>query len=217
MRSILAFIGLTVSVLSGCQRPQGAEARFWSWFQQNASRVARFEQDQERVFNELQTELQRVHPGLTFEIGPVTDGTRKLVVSADGIREHFPAVQALVAAAPSTPGWRVVAFRQRKSSVHHVRMGDLSLGPEDVWFKARGQPGKRLDVELFIRGYAPEEHQRFAQVGYLMLDDVLGEFDVETKVGGIGFAPLPDAPEVKGLKPLPALAAEVDAAFPRAP
>jgi hypothetical protein len=36
-------------------------------------------------------------------------------------------------------------------------------------------------------GYRESEHDRFAGVGFLMLDQALGEYDVETKVGGIDF------------------------------
>lgn len=217
MRRLVAFLALTSSVLTGCRGQQSPEARFWSWFQKNSTRVAQFEKDQERILDELQTELLRVHEGLTFEIGPAVDGTRQLAVSADGIRERFPAVRKLVAAAPALPGWRVVAFRQRKPSSHSVKMGSLSLGIEDVWFKARTSPGQPVAVNLFVRGYVPGERQRFASVVYLMLDDALGEEDVETKVGGIDFAPLPDEPAAEGLRPLRELAAVVDAAFSHPP
>jgi hypothetical protein len=38
---------------------------------------------------------------------------------------------------------------------------------------------------LFIEGYSHNEHEKYAGVVYLMLDQALGEYDVETKVGFI--------------------------------
>src|SRR5689334_6398671 len=60
--------------------------RFWSWFSANDDRLFDFERDQKAVFDELAAQLVRVHPDLTFELGPVRDGRRDFVVSAGGIK-----------------------------------------------------------------------------------------------------------------------------------
>ena len=63
------------------------EQRFWSWFARNTDRLFQFEADQEAIFDDLGAALEKVHPGLTFEFGPVREGKREFIVSADGIRE----------------------------------------------------------------------------------------------------------------------------------
>ncbi|MFY2559797.1 hypothetical protein ACN469_19330 [Corallococcus terminator] len=141
------------------------------------------------------------------------NGSREIAISADGIKKHFATVQALVSAAPQIPGWSVVAFRQRKGAASIVHLGGLSLAPGDVWFRVEAQPSQPVSLYLYIRDFVQGERMRFAAAVYLLLDDVLGEYDVETKVGGIDFEALPQSPEEHGLRPLPDLATVIDGIF----
>lgn len=79
------------------------EHAFWNWFQKNEATLFDFEKDQERIFDRLSAELQKIDPNLTFEFGPQDNGRREFTISADGIRKAFPAVEKLYAAAPSMP------------------------------------------------------------------------------------------------------------------
>ena len=175
--------------------------RFWEWFQRNSERLGHFEADPESLFAELSGELARVHKGLTFEIGPEEAGRREFVISADGIRQVFPAVERLVAAAPPLPGWAVVAFRQPKSLDVSIQIGDYQLGAEDVWFSAAPE-GNRTALRLYVRGYTAENRKLLGQAAFLLLDSALGEYVVETRVGAIAFNPLPADPAAAGLQPL---------------
>src|SRR5215813_3394054 len=112
------------------------EARFWKWFQRRSERLFGFERDQDVMFEELTKELNRVNEGLTFEFGPVERGRREFIVSADGIKSVFPAVQKLVAAAPQMAEWEIIAFRPPKSLDYRIEIGELSIGVDDVWFRA---------------------------------------------------------------------------------
>ena len=50
----------------------------------------------------------------------------------------------------------------------------------------------KVGIQMLIPGYRPTPNSVFEQVGFLLLDRVLGEFDVETKLGYIEFGPRPD-------------------------
>lgn len=91
------------------------EARFWSWFEENESRLFAFENKQEQNISELLRELHRIHESLTFEIGSETKGLREFIISADGNRAAFPFVIRLADAAPSLPRWNIVKFRPRRT------------------------------------------------------------------------------------------------------
>lgn len=55
-----------------------------------------------------------------------------------------------------------------------------------------------------IPGYNANEHKTYAAIGYLLLDQALGEFDVETRVGEIRFqAPSGGNSGTKSLRELP--------------
>lgn len=189
--------------------PSKADATFWEWFEGNARRLAAVQQPSEKLLDEVQRELQKAEPGLAFEIGfEGPKEPRVLVISADGARERFAAVQRLVATAPKMPGWRVVAFRQRKPSLD-VEYRGVRLAPRNVWFSSE-RVGGVVSVVVFVReaGSHPSPAVRGAVL--LLLDTTLGEYDVETRVEGIDIRPLPNDPRAEGLRPLSELAGIVD-------
>ena len=178
---------MTVVALSlmVCSEPQETrEVIFWRWFQANESRLYDFEKDREKIFDELGTQLHRIRPELTFEFGPQRDGKREFVISADGIKDAFPAVITLVDAAPSLSRWKITKFRPRRGFQSPVTLNGFRLAPDQVRFTI-GPDGEKAGLTLFIDGYDPAEREKFATAVYLMLDQTLGEYDVETKVGFI--------------------------------
>jgi hypothetical protein len=90
------------------------QQEFWNWFNRHEEELFAFEADQERIFDQLATALQRVDRDLTFEFGPRA-AIREFVISAGGIKRAFPSVSALALAAPTLDRWRVMAFRPRRS------------------------------------------------------------------------------------------------------
>lgn len=176
------------------------EERFWWWFQEHSEVLFRFETDQERIFDQVADSLHQVERGLTFEFGPVRDDKRDFVVSADGVRSLFPAVVGLVAAAPPMQRWTVISFRPPASIDLVVEYAGCQLGPDDIWFLA-DRDGDHIGLVLCVRGLTEENRPTLGNAGFLLLDNALGEFAVETQVGFIEWRPLPAHPEDNGLRP----------------
>ena len=133
---------------------------------------------------ELTEFIGRVHRDLEFDIGPLVGGRREIIISAGGIREAFPSVEALARAAPPLTRWNVVAYRRRHAVSETVTFQGLSLSPENVRFEfSPGGPGE--GIVLYMPGYTREEHSRYLALALLMLDALLGEYDVEMKLGSI--------------------------------
>jgi hypothetical protein len=154
--------------------------RFWAWFIQHSAKLFDFEADQKRLFDKLATELQRVDPNLTFEFGPKA-AKREFVISAGGIRKAFPAVSALAHSAPALDRWQITAFRPRRQTANVVEFSGKRVDPKDVQFSLLDN-GKMAGIHLFIPGFV-EGDADLKQIGYLLLDDVLGEYDVEARLG----------------------------------
>src|SRR5882757_1127351 len=95
---------------------------FWIWFAQHQAELFDFETDQERLFDQLAIQLQKVQPNLTFEFGPKDGGKREFVISAGGIKAAFPAVVFLADVAPALDQWRVTAFRPRRTPINIVEL-----------------------------------------------------------------------------------------------
>jgi len=156
------------------------EEKFWNWFLQHETELIDFETAQETVFDKLATELGKIDPNLTFEFGPM-DTRREFVISAGGIMSAFPAVLSLAKAVPSLDRWKVIAFRPRRSPINTVEIRGKRIGPDDVQFTLVDN-GKIAGIYLFIPGFR-ETDTDLKQIGYLLLDESLGEFDVETRLG----------------------------------
>jgi hypothetical protein len=162
------------------------EKDFWDWFVRHEAKLFNFRGDQEdereNLFGELAAQLQKVHPELAFEFGP-NEARRDFVISAGGIRAAFPSVASLVGAAPVLDRWRIIAFRPRRSPVNAVEFRGKRVNPKDVQFTLLSD-GRMPGVRLFIPGYQETDSDMKA-IGYLLLDESLGEYDVETQLGMI--------------------------------
>lgn len=183
-------------------RRKTPEERFWNWFTLNSSRLFRFETNQEQIFNDLSEQLVQLNDSLCFEFGPVEDGRREFIISADGDKTAFPAVRALVAAAPSYSEWVIIPFRPPKNLYDYPRVvyGDVTLSVDDVWFSYATEEAV-IHLDLYIPGYSAENEHELGGAAYLLLDLALGEYVVETRVGGIARHALPEHPVDRGLRP----------------
>ena len=187
------------------------ESDFWQWFQKNQSSLFDFERDQERTFDKLAVEMHKVHPSLTFEFGPKTGNRREFVISADGMRDAFPKVEALFAAAPSLPKWQFVKFRPRREPFD-LQYNGVSVKANSV--SVLLQPdGQKVGLTLVIPGYTKAAHKTYAGIAFLFLDQVLGEHDVETRVGFINVQE-PSAATASA-RPLSQLPGAFDSFFPK--
>jgi hypothetical protein len=160
---------------------------FWKWFEAHEDELFHFEINREPVFDKISYALEQVDPDLTFEIGPEINGQREFVISAAGIKRAFPAVRELAAAAPQFRRWWITAFRPRRPVECAVETGGKRVSPDDVKFTLLDN-GKSVGIQLFIPGFS-ENDTSLKQIGYLFLDEALGEFDVETKLGLIKMLP----------------------------
>lgn len=58
----------------------------------------------------------------------------------------------------------------------------------------------KIDLTVFLPGLAngtPKDITGLKTIGYLLLDTVVGEYDVETKIAGIDFVDASEFPEKK--------------------
>jgi hypothetical protein len=163
-----------------------SETQFWHWFQQHQDELFDFERDQESTFDRLNAALGAVDDDLTFEFGPVREGMREFVISAAGLKQAFPAVERLYNARPSLDRFHVTAFRPRRPVVNNIEYGDLTINASDVYYHlCKDKDPRKIGILLFLPGYAEDQESVFGQIGYLFLDEALGEYDVEMKVGFI--------------------------------
>jgi hypothetical protein len=180
-------VGLAMAfTLFGTLASAKGEDTLWKWFIKNEARLFTFEKDQEAIFDELHKRMMQVNEDLTFEFGPVQEGKREFVISAGGIKAAFPAVEALHGRAPSLPRWTWIKYRPRRTALNDLEYGGKAIKVADVRYML-ARDGAKIGEVLFIDGYNEAEKDIFGQLGYLFLDEALGEYAIETQVGFIEF------------------------------
>ncbi|KQZ42607.1 hypothetical protein [Duganella sp. Root1480D1] len=178
------------------------ESDFWTWFQKSDNMLFDFETDQEAVFDQLAAKMHQVDARLTFEFGPKKQGRREFVISADGNRDAFPMVEKLYAAAPHLARWNVIKFRPRREPFD-ISYGGVTVKAQTVSAFVRRDGGKAA-IAVLIPGYTKARHNEYAMIAFLLLDQALGEYDVETRIGGVDVtAPSARYPKTTPLKDLP--------------
>ena len=191
-----------------------AREAFWSWFRDNTAFLQTYAEDTPTVIAAVGRRLDAVSRDLAFEMGQADDGVYEFIVSAEGIRAVFPEVIALTKAAPSVPGWRILAFRPRKPGGpgQVVRYEGAELGAGALWYRAARQEDK-VDLALAVEGQDKDGARGLLGPVFLLLDATLGEYDVSTRIGVIDFEDCPADPAAAGLSPLADLPGEVDRTF----
>jgi hypothetical protein len=188
------------------------EDDFWKWFNKNQEMIFHFENDTERTFDKLSAALSKVDPELTFEFSPILEnGKREFVISAGGIKSAFPSVEKLANSAPDLEKWTIVKFRPRRLPLNDLNYGGVSVRADDVYYNLY-KDGEKLGVVLFFDDYNEEQHTVYGNMAYLFLDEALGEYDVETKLGFIEFH-RKSSEYFKHAKQLKHLASQVDEYF----
>jgi hypothetical protein len=89
-----------------------------------------------------------------------------------------------------------------------LRIGNKKVDPDDVRCQLF-KDGDKVGIMLFFKDYSEDEEDIYGQIAYLMLDQALGEYDVETKVGFIEFTSN-ESKYYDGAFPLSALAKYFD-------
>ena len=175
------------------------EKEFWSWFEKNSEDYFQLnEKTYDLLFNKLGLQLSKYHKDLTFEFSvEMNQGKREFIISAEGMVSAFPAVIKLVEEAPSHEKFNVVAFRQRQDSEQEIYFEDIVLNTEDIFFTYREDKQMDcLDIVIYIKGYS-EENDQFIVATFIMLDSLIGEYDVGVKLGEINFEPYQEEKEAQ--------------------
>ena len=104
----------------------------------------------------------------------------------------------------------MIAFKPRHATpiLDH---GGIRFNVADFYYQSEYYEGM-TDLKVCVKGLTKENEDVYGMAGFLLLDTVIGEYDVMTTLGNIKFEPLPQ--DRTGLKPLSALAAEIDAHKP---
>ncbi|MGC4038229.1 MAG: hypothetical protein QM764_19860 [Chitinophagaceae bacterium] len=215
MKKILALIStVLIAWNDNAQSSQNSIDKFWKWFEANKERIHNIEASPEEILKEVSTNAKKIREGIAFEFEPAVNGIINVTVSADGDRNLFSLVKAIVKKAPKLPGYNFIAFRQRlpkeKLKTLVLKAGDHELDINKMKFYPIIS-GDTLDIVIFAIDVTELNYNQIAYGGLLMVDNILGEYDCVMKVHSYDFQAMPTKPQdIMELRPLIDLAAFVD-------
>lgn len=188
--------------------------QYWAWFQQNSDRFKNFQSDPGAHLNELIDHIGLVSKGLAIELEPPRNGVINMTISANGDRDLFPLVQAMIAKAPQLEGWHFYAFRQRISkqiaSGLVLQSKNHRIDPATMRFEPIVM-GDSLAILIYAPGVTAANKNGVLNGALILLDNILGEYDTVTKIQGCDVVDLPPGEATPvGLLPLLDLAEFVD-------
>ncbi|MFC4712082.1 hypothetical protein [Planococcus dechangensis] len=165
---------------------------FWNWFVENEHTYYELgEQNREKEMNVLYNRLQKVNKHFAYEFShELIDGKREFILSADGMVEAFDDLLDLYDSAPELERFKIIAFRQPNADEFTVTFGDVELSRDDVYFEIVDEINK--DVVFYIKGFTETKEDEYIAACFILLDGVIGEFYVGTKLGTLSFEALKD-------------------------
>ncbi|HEX2846537.1 MAG TPA: hypothetical protein VHN59_08310 [Chitinophagaceae bacterium] len=205
------------SSVHGLYHKKDSIDNFWGWFVKNEKRLRNFQSDPDKYLNELFIQVKKIKAGLAIEFEPPQNGIINMTVSANGNPELFQLVRDIVERAPAVKGWKFFAFRQRMpaTAVKEMKLnvGQLVLDPAQMKFFPVID-NQQLNIIIYAKGITEQNYNQVAYACFILLDNVLGEYDCTVKVNNFDFQQMPDqAAELNDLKPFLELAAYVDAFY----
>lgn len=185
---------------------------FWDFFSSNLEYIETFENSPHMVTDAVSKMLGLVAPDVDFLMGRHPDGYFEFILIAGGIRKNIQTILDLYSAAPQMENWVVVPFRPRQE-VSSFDMQGQEFDISDFYYQSDFSDDL-THLLILIRGYDPCQEELYGSTAFMFLDTVLGEFDVMMRIGEVQIHALPEDLQGHVVKPLSALAEEVDARYP---
>ena len=178
---------------------------FWDWWHEGA---------QERItasvtggmdaalLDEMHARVDAIHPGLRWETAKGQTAAHALIVSAGGAPELRRIAERWRHASPPDDAlWQFHTARQRDESLSSTILTFRLLEVDMSAFVAvptENGPRQRVDLTLHHPVFGRLSPDERAQLGFLYLDALLGEDDVERWIGQVDFVVRPIEGGVSG-------------------
>jgi hypothetical protein len=161
---------------------------FWEWFKANEAQLWKIDQDTDKIYRMIRDALDKVCPGLTFEIGmAVADGRRQFFISDGGNSSYTIQVDDLHRAAPELARWQII----KHTAAPVAQMGVAKAGSTNNEAAVRFQlfnDGDKVGILMMFSNYQESKRDTFARIAPDLLKEEIGEQGFLNRVGFIDYA-----------------------------
>jgi hypothetical protein len=188
---------------------------FWAWWRAGgaASTAAAVDAGEAAtIADEISRRVGAMAPGLGWELGPGRTARHVLMVTPEGDANLRALARRWRRAAPAPDDvWEYADARRQASDLAQVSLGlaGVTIAAGEVQVSARVD-GAEVDVGVYHPAFAHLSDTERTRAAFLLLDQALGEADVETWVGAVSALTLPPIDPFP-LTSLPAVVRQVEA------
>lgn len=155
--------------------------KFWDWFLKNNQRFLlsqlNIEEKKDALLDEFLDKLHTVSNNFYFQIGGKSDKAMELIISAEGDKRYFIAIERFVALAPSISEWSIIALKPPSDLDFITNAGGIEINVRRLWFIPLENTmfKNELGVKIFFEKYSDAERDKYLFAAHQILDTILGE------------------------------------------
>ncbi len=192
--------------------------KFWSWFPEVAKRfeVALRDDDPQPVVDEVSQFMAQNMPALSWALGRGENQLHSFTLTGEGQVPKQLLAEYWHSRAVEMPGWAFYASRQPST---YETLKDIAIGVSEqdqvdaanfLLKTSIDEENELIDIIAWHPALeqVPEEHH--FQILFLLLDEALGEFGVQTWLGQIKVEPITDMANTRNLLDLPKFISQVN-------
>lgn len=190
---------------------KGRVAEFWEWFPGVAKRFeeAAEADDPQGIVSEVGDFMDATLPGLSWALGRGENNDHSFTLTGEGLVPKQLLAAYWHSRAVELPGWTFHASRQPSTP---DTLQDLAIGVSDedqvdaANFLVKteiDEEAEQIDITAWHPALANVDEEHHFQILFLLLDEALGEFGVQTWLGEIKVEPFTDTVGTRSLLDLP--------------
>lgn len=167
--------------------PGSSITSFWQWFSLHAEEFGQLLEHHktETLYSEIDAWVKTLHPGLRWEAGPGLVKPYSLTITFGGDPWLTELAKQVVRAAPVLANWEFYSSKQRRKPPPVILFGKppREFIPSEWRFSVVRRD--RIDLTFFDDLLASVDEKTALGVVFVYLDALLGEDEVEKKIGDI--------------------------------
>jgi hypothetical protein len=167
-------------------------AEFWQWFSAHSGEVAEASSAADRgdvgsaVLQELDERVTRLGP-FSWEVGLGEEQPNALAISPSGDYEKLPATRAIVAEAPSVPGWQFYPAKPPRQWDYTFRLHSVTssyeLNAKNWRYVLISYPDGMYDIDIATGDLAELPADTRREALEILVEGAIGE---EWRIGYVG-------------------------------
>jgi len=185
---------------------------FWNWFPVQADQLTaavKSENPQESLASFFEEVRDKIG-GLAWTFGPGSaEDTLSFTVTGEGEKSRQLLAQYWMDQAVPVPGWEFYGSRQATPAEHlkhiQIEIGDARVDVNTLLIDTKvDEENKAVNLQAWHPAFEYLDESNRYNIAFLLLDESLGEYGTQTKLGKIELKPGPeDQPLAKPLAELP--------------